>query len=78
LGGVYEKSIIFVASLFAFVLCIVCPAEARRRTSDAYSCLGEAYMVDGDKESAIASYKMSVELDPQNTDAAEMLKKLRI
>ena len=47
------------------------------QSSDAYSCLGEAYMVDGDKENAIANYKRSLELDPHNTNAAEMLKKLR-
>lgn len=47
------------------------------QSSDVYSCLGEAYMVDGDKESAIANYKRSLELDPQNTYAAEMLKKLK-
>jgi len=47
------------------------------QSGDAYSCLGEAYMVDGDKENAIASYKRSLELDPQNTYTAEMLKKLK-
>jgi hypothetical protein len=34
-------------------------------------------MVDGNKESAIANYKRSLELDPQNTYAADMLKKLK-
>jgi tetratricopeptide (TPR) repeat protein len=46
------------------------------RSSDAYYCLGEAYMEDGDKENAIVSFKRSLELDPQNNYAAEMLKKL--
>jgi imidazolonepropionase-like amidohydrolase len=46
------------------------------RSSDAYYCLGEAYMEDGDKENAIVSFRKSLELDPQNKYAAEMLKKL--
>jgi len=46
------------------------------RSSDAHYCLGEAYMEDGDKENAIISFKKSLELDPQNNYAAEMLKKL--
>jgi imidazolonepropionase-like amidohydrolase len=45
-------------------------------SSDAYYCLGDAYMEDGDKENAIISFKKSLELDPQNNYAAEMLKKL--
>lgn len=47
------------------------------QSSDVYSCLGEAYRVDGDKESAIANYDRSLELDPHNTNAAETLKKLK-
>jgi tetratricopeptide (TPR) repeat protein len=46
------------------------------QSSDAYYCLGEAYMEDGDKENAIVSFSKSLELDPQNNYAAEMLKKL--
>ena len=46
------------------------------QSSDANYCLGEAYMEDGDKENAIISFKKSLELDPQNKYAAEMLKKL--
>lgn len=46
------------------------------QSSDANYCLGEAYMEDGDKENAIISFKKSLELDPQNNYAAEMLKKL--
>lgn len=46
------------------------------QSSDAYYCLGEAYMEDGDKENAIISFKKSLELDPKNYYAAKMLKKL--
>jgi Flp pilus assembly protein TadD len=41
-----------------------------------YDSLGEAYMTNGDKELAIASYRKSLALNPQNANGAEMLKKL--
>ncbi|MEJ2542866.1 MAG: serine hydrolase [Calditrichaceae bacterium] len=41
-----------------------------------YDSLGEAYMINGQKELAIKNYKKSLELNPQNTNAVEMLKKL--
>jgi CubicO group peptidase (beta-lactamase class C family) len=41
-----------------------------------YDSLAEAYMTNGDKELAIANYKKSLELNPQNTNGREMLKKL--
>jgi CubicO group peptidase (beta-lactamase class C family) len=43
---------------------------------NAYDSLGEAYMVSGNKERAIANYRRSLELTPKNTNAVEMLKKL--
>lgn len=49
-----------------------CPASA-----NAYYSLGEAYMKAGNKELAIVSYKKSLELNPQNKDAAEKLKQLQ-
>lgn len=42
-----------------------------------YDSLGEAYMNAGQKELAIQNYEKSVKLNPQNTNGAEMLKKLR-
>jgi predicted TPR repeat methyltransferase len=33
-------------------------------------------MIDGDKESAIKYYKKSLELNPDNTNAAQKLKEL--
>jgi len=42
----------------------------------AYDALGETYIKKGDKQEAIQSFKKSVELNPQNTNAIEMLKKL--
>jgi pimeloyl-ACP methyl ester carboxylesterase len=41
-----------------------------------YDSLGEAYMVQGDREAAIQNYRKSFALNPQNTNAVEMLKKL--
>lgn len=42
-----------------------------------YDSLGEAYMKAGQKELAIQNYEKSLELNPKNEDAAEMLKKLK-
>jgi pimeloyl-ACP methyl ester carboxylesterase len=42
-----------------------------------YDSLGEAYMINGDKELAIQNYKKSLELNPNNTNAVEMLKRLK-
>ncbi len=47
------------------------------QSSNVYDSLGEAYMVNGDKSLAVKNYEKSLELDPQNTNAADMLKKLR-
>ncbi len=41
-----------------------------------YDSLGEAYMASGDRELAIKNYKRSIELNPNNTNGIEMLKKL--
>ncbi len=47
------------------------------KSSNVFDSLGEAYQVSGDKRLAIESYLKSVELDPTNLHAREMLKKLR-
>ncbi len=41
-----------------------------------YDSLGEAYMVNEDKELAIRNYRKSIELNPENTNGNEILKKL--
>ena len=46
-------------------------------SSNTYDSLGEAYMVDGNKELAIKNYERSVELNPANSTGVETLKKLR-
>jgi tetratricopeptide (TPR) repeat protein len=44
---------------------------------NAYDSLGEAFMMRGDTEQAIASYERSLELNPDNDNAVQMLEKLR-
>jgi len=41
-----------------------------------YDSLGEAYMIDGQKELAIKNYAKSLELNPDNTGAIRMLNKI--
>jgi cytochrome c-type biogenesis protein CcmH/NrfG len=41
-----------------------------------YDSLGEAYMNSGDIKNAVDNYKKSLELNPDNANAKEMLKKL--
>ena len=51
--------------------------EAYPQSANVYDSLAEAYMINGDKELAIENYEKSIELNPKNTNAAEMLKKLK-
>jgi CubicO group peptidase (beta-lactamase class C family) len=44
---------------------------------NAYDSLGEAYAAAGDAANAIANYQRSLELNPQNGNAGEMIAKLR-
>jgi len=46
-------------------------------SSNVYDSLGEAYMVNGDTELAIKNYEKSLELNPENTNAKNMLQKLK-
>lgn len=51
--------------------------EMYPKSSNVYDSLGEAYMKSGNKELAISNYRKSLELDPGNKKAADMLEKLR-
>jgi len=51
--------------------------ELYPKSSNTYDSLGEAYMKNGDKALAISNYAKSLELDPKNKNAANMLEKLR-
>jgi glyoxylase-like metal-dependent hydrolase (beta-lactamase superfamily II) len=44
---------------------------------NAFDSLGETYMTMGNKPLAIMNYEKSLELNPQNTNATEQLKKIR-
>lgn len=45
-------------------------------SGNAFDSMGEAYLKSGDKESALISYKKAFKLDPGNSNAAEIIKKL--
>jgi len=46
-------------------------------SANSFDSLAEAYMENGDKELAIKNYQKSLELDPTNTNAKDMLVKLQ-
>jgi CubicO group peptidase (beta-lactamase class C family) len=50
--------------------------EAFPQVADPYDSLAEGYMRQGRSELAITNYRRSLELDPNNSNAAAMLKKL--
>jgi len=45
--------------------------------ANGYDSLGGAYMKAGENELAIENYKKSLQLDPENENAVETLKKLK-
>jgi len=51
--------------------------DAFPESSNAYDSLGEAYLIKGDRELAIKNYLKSLELNPDNSNAVKMLKKLK-
>ena len=51
--------------------------EEYPEAGDPYDSLGEAYMKNGERELAIKNYERSLELDPKNQNAVDMLKKLK-
>ncbi len=50
--------------------------EAYPKGFNTYDSLGEAYMVSGNNDLTIENYKKSLELNPENTNATEMLKRM--
>jgi hypothetical protein len=50
--------------------------EAYPQSSNVYDSLAEAYMDDGDKLQAIANYRKSLQLNPNNRNAVRMIQKL--
>ncbi len=52
--------------------------ETNPEAWNVYDSLGEAHMVDGDREAAIRNYRRSLELNPENENAIEKLEKLGV
>ena len=50
--------------------------DSYSQSANAYDSLAEAYLVNGNKELAIKNYERSLELNPANSNAVEMLKNL--
>ena len=46
-------------------------------SANAFDSLAEAYMMNGQKDLAVKYYEKSIELNPGNTNAVEMIKKLK-
>lgn len=46
------------------------------KAANPYDSLGEAYLKDGQKELALANYKKSVELNPENANAVQIINQL--
>jgi tetratricopeptide (TPR) repeat protein len=51
--------------------------ELYPKSANTYDSLGEAYMLNGDRELAIQNYQRSIEMDPNNKNGINMLKKLQ-
>jgi len=51
--------------------------ETFPEASNPYDSLGEAYMINGDKKLAIRNYAKSLALNPDNTNAIDMLHKIK-
>jgi tetratricopeptide (TPR) repeat protein len=52
--------------------------DAYPQSGNVYDSLGEAYMDDGNRPQAIVNYQKSLQLNPKNRGAVEMLKKLNV
>jgi len=52
-------------------------AETYPNSANVYDSIGEAYMIDGNIEMAKENYKKSLEVNPNNTNATQMLEKLQ-
>ena len=72
LGYQLIRSKKFKAAIRVFQLNV----EAYPQSSNVYDSLAEGYMDDGNKLPAIANYQKSLELNPKNRGAVEMLRKL--
>jgi tetratricopeptide (TPR) repeat protein len=51
--------------------------ESYPESANVYDSMGEAYMVKGNKDEAIANYEKSLKLNPKNKNAEDNIKKLK-
>lgn len=51
--------------------------KAYPQSFNVYDSLGEAYMINGDNAFAIQNYEKSLELNPRNTNAVQMIKRIK-
>ena len=73
LGYEFLKEEKFDEAIAVFIM----NTEAFPSSFNTYDSLGEAYAAKGEKEAAIKNYEKSVQLNPDNTNGIEMLKKLK-
>lgn len=66
-----EKKYDMAVAIFSF------NAEKFPGSSNVWDSLGEAYMINGEKELAIRNYKKSLELNPDNENAEQMIAKMQ-
>ena len=73
LGYMYlgRKQFVFAIAIFKYNV------KTFPKSWNVYDSLGEAYKENGDIKSAIKNYQKSIELNPKNTNGAEILKNLR-
>jgi ubiquinone/menaquinone biosynthesis C-methylase UbiE len=53
-------------------------ADRYPNSANVFDSLAEAYMINGQKDLAIKYYEKSIELNPNNTNAIDMVKKLKL
>lgn len=66
-----EQKVALAITVFKF------NTEKFPESSNVWDSLGEAYMNNGDKELAISNYKKSLELNPDNENAKQMIEKMQ-
>jgi len=71
--GNYTLSVLPEAGLRIFQLNVESYPDSWR----AYDALGSAYMTVGQPEDAIPAFRRSLEINPENSHAAEMIERLR-
>jgi tetratricopeptide (TPR) repeat protein len=72
LGYYYLGRELFEQAIAVFKLNV----EVHPESANTYDSLAEAFMKSGDRDNAIKNYRKSLELNPENTNATQMLEQL--